>query len=59
MAPMAVEVLVRRGRPEVVPEWVDGYMRRLDELPRATGEITDGSWPEALHAGTLIPATRH
>jgi hypothetical protein len=52
--PMAVEVLVRRGRPEVVPEWVDGYIRRLDELPRATGEITDGSWPEALGDGRRI-----
>jgi hypothetical protein len=38
--PMAVEVLVRRGRSEVVPEWVDGYIGRLDELPKATGEIT-------------------
>src|SRR5580692_1577570 len=48
--PMAVEVLVRRGRAEVVPRWVDAYIRRLDELPRATGEITDASWPEALDA---------
>jgi len=52
--PMAVEVLVRRGRPEVVPAWVDGYVRRLDELPRATGEITDASWPEALGDGRRI-----
>jgi Questin oxidase-like len=52
--PMAVEVLVRRGRPEVVPAWVDGYVRRLDELPRATGEITDASWQEALGDGRRI-----
>jgi hypothetical protein len=52
--PMAVEVLVRRGRSEVVPAWVDGYVRRLDELPRATGEITDASWPEALGDGRRI-----
>jgi len=49
--PMAVEVLVRRGRAEAVPGWVDAYIRRLDELPRATGEITDASWPEALGDG--------
>src|SRR5580692_2226144 len=52
--PMAVEVLVRRGRAEVVPRWVDTYIRRLDELPRATGEITDASWPEALGDGRRI-----
>ena len=52
--PMAVEVLVRRGRAEVVPGWVDAYIRRLDELPRATGEITDASWPQALGDGRRI-----
>lgn len=52
--PMAVEVLVRRGRPEVVPAWVDRYIRRLDELPRATGEITASSWPQALGDGRRI-----
>ena len=52
--PMAVEVLVRRGRPEVVPGWVDGYIRRLDELPRATGQITDASWTDALGDGRRI-----
>jgi hypothetical protein len=52
--PMAAEVLVRRGRPEVVPTWVDRYVRRLDELPRATGEITGASWQEALGDGRRI-----
>ena len=52
--PMAAEVLVRRGRREVVPAWVDRYIRRLDELPQATGEITDASWPEALGDGRRI-----
>jgi hypothetical protein len=52
--PMAVEVLIRRGRPDAVPRWVDGYTRQLDELPLATGEITDGSWPEALGDGRRI-----
>src|ERR1700726_497176 len=51
---MAVEVLVRRGHAEVVSGWVDAYIRRLDELPRATGEITDASWPQALGDGRRI-----
>ena len=29
--PMVAEVLVRRGRPEVVPGWVDRYLPRLDD----------------------------
>jgi len=52
--PMAAEVLVRRGRPEVVPAWVDRYIRRLDELPGATGEISGASWAEALGDGRRI-----
>jgi hypothetical protein len=52
--PMAVEVLVRRGHAGAVPRWVDRYVRRLDELPTATGEITDESWPEALGDGRRI-----
>ncbi|MBU2667281.1 questin oxidase family protein [Actinoplanes bogorensis] len=46
--PMAVEVLVRRGHADRVPRWVDRYLPRLDDLPRATTTITDDSWPEAL-----------
>lgn len=52
--PMAAEVLVRRGRSDVVPGWIDRYIGRLDELPRATGEITDESWAEALGDGRRI-----
>jgi hypothetical protein len=52
--PMAVEVLIRRGHPDAVPGWVDGYIRRLDELPRATWQITDASWREALGDGRRI-----
>lgn len=52
--PMAVEVLVRRGRAEEVPRWVEGYLPRLDDLPGATGELTDASWPEALGDGRRI-----
>ena len=52
--PMAVEVLVRRGRPEVVPGWVDRYIGRLDELPRPSAEITDETWQDALGDGRRI-----
>lgn len=52
--PMAAEVLVRRGRAEVVPAWVDRYLRRLDDMPRPTGEIIDATWPQALGDGRRI-----
>ncbi len=52
--PMAAEVLVRRGHGDVVPAWVDRYIRRLDEMPGATGEITDATWPQALGDGRRI-----
>ena len=45
--PMAAEAMVRHGHAESVPEWLDGYMERLEEFPRGTGPIgTD--WQEAL-----------
>jgi hypothetical protein len=46
--PMAAEVLVRRGRAEEVPAWLDAYIGRLDELPAPTDPITDATWREAL-----------
>jgi hypothetical protein len=46
--PMAAEVLVRRGHQDAVTRWVDQYLRRLDELPRATAEITAANWLDAL-----------
>jgi hypothetical protein len=52
--PMAVEVLVRRGRSEVVDRWTDRYIRRLDALPSVTGRITDADWAEALGDGRRI-----
>ena len=49
--PMAAEVLVRRGRREVVPAWVDRYIRRLDELPQATGlQIQHVNQPNEVNA---------
>jgi len=52
--PMAVEVLVRRGHATDVPAWVDAYVRRLDDLPTARGEITDETWRSALGDGRRI-----
>jgi hypothetical protein len=44
--PMAVEALIRHGHDRVVHRWLDGYLRRLDELPRGTAPIED--WRAAL-----------
>ncbi|OLB65515.1 MAG: hypothetical protein AUI10_06455 [Actinobacteria bacterium 13_2_20CM_2_72_6] len=52
--PMAVEVLVRRGRAGVVDRWVDGYIRRLDPAPSGGDPITDDTWPEALGDGRRL-----
>jgi hypothetical protein len=52
--PMAVEVLVRRGRTDVVGRWADRYLRRLDELPPATDAITEAGWAEALGDGRRV-----
>src|ERR1700730_5770817 len=52
--PMAAEVLVRRGRSDVVGPWVSRYIGRLDDLPSPTDGVTDGNWREALgQAGRL------
>jgi Questin oxidase-like len=46
--PMAAEALVRLGRADAVPHWLDGYLPRLDDAPRASDRITDVTWPQAL-----------
>ncbi|MER6944834.1 questin oxidase family protein [Nonomuraea sp. NPDC000554] len=46
--PMAVESMVRRGHAKQVHRWLDGYMRRLDDLPRGTSPITADGWRAAL-----------
>ena len=38
---MGAEALVRLGRPDDVEPWLDGYIRELEEPPRATDRITD------------------
>lgn len=52
--PMAVEVLVRRGHAAQVHRWVDGYLRRLDDLPPASDPITADNWPAAMGDGRRI-----
>jgi hypothetical protein len=46
--PMAVEALVRRGHEAEVTEWVDRYVRRLEDLPAASDPVTADTWHEAL-----------
>jgi hypothetical protein len=46
--PMAAEAMIRLGRPHDVEPWLDRYLRRLEEPPRATFKITDHSWRDAL-----------
>jgi Questin oxidase-like len=45
--PMAAEAMVRHGHADEVHRWLDGYMRRLEEFPRGTGQI-GADWQEAL-----------
>jgi Questin oxidase-like len=52
--PMAVEVLVRRGHDLDVPRWVDAYLPRLEGLPKASDQITDETWRDALGNGRRI-----
>ena len=46
--PMAAEALVRLGRADAVPQWLDAYLPRLDDAPSASDRITDATWPQAL-----------
>jgi hypothetical protein len=52
--PMVAEVLVRRGHESDVRSWVDAYVPRLEELPRAGDPITDQDWQSALGNGRRI-----
>ncbi|KAA2266561.1 questin oxidase family protein [Solihabitans fulvus] len=44
--PMAVEAMTRAGQGESVHHWLDDYVRRLDDLPKAREPIV--GWREAL-----------
>jgi hypothetical protein len=46
--PMAAEAMVRMGRADEVGRWVDAYLPRLDEAPRPSARVTDGTWRDAL-----------
>ena len=48
--PMAAEAMIRLGRPDDVEPWLDRYIRRLEEPPRASDRITDQTWRDALGA---------
>jgi len=46
--PMGAEAMIRLGRAEDVEPWLDSYIKRLEDAPRATDHITDQTWPDAL-----------
>ena len=47
-APMAVEVLTRRGYDDQVDSWLDRYVARLEALPEPDDPITEDNWTEAM-----------
>jgi hypothetical protein len=47
--PMVVEAMVRRGHGDLVGNWLDVYVRRLDEFPRGMGPIgARTAWPTRI-----------
>ena len=46
--PMAAEVMARHDRAEQIPQWLDAYVTRLDELPSAGDPIDAENWRAAL-----------
>ena len=46
--PMAAEALVHHGRADQVHRWLDGYERRLVEVPRGIAPIAADEWREPL-----------
>lgn len=46
--PMATEALVRLGRADAVEQWLDGYLRRLEDAPKPGDRVTDATWRDAL-----------
>jgi hypothetical protein len=46
--PMAAEALVRLGHEDAVHGWLDGYERRLEEMPRGIAPIPPDEWREPL-----------
>lgn len=52
--PMAAEALARHGHGDQIHSWLDGYNRRLEAAPTATGRITD--WRHALGVPSMLGA---
>lgn len=52
--PMAAEVVVRRGLDLQLDNWLDHYVERLTELPRAGDPVTTENWRSALGNGRRI-----
>lgn len=46
--PMAVESMVRRGHGRRAHRWLDGYVRRLEDLPGTASPIAPGEWRAAF-----------
>jgi hypothetical protein len=47
-APMAVEILVRRGHAASVDGWIDDYRDKLEETPRGIDPIAPEQWRDPL-----------
>lgn len=47
-APMAAEVLIRRGFAGSVDRWIDEYHDKLEETPRGIAPITEEQWRDPL-----------
>ena len=54
-APMAAEVVLRRGLPVNVDRWLDRYVKRLDELPPTARPITAAEIDTALGDARRLP----
>jgi hypothetical protein len=52
--PMAAEAMVRMGRSGEVGHWLDDYVPRLEDAPRPSARITDGTWRDALGDGKRV-----
>jgi hypothetical protein len=54
--PMAVEALVRLGRGDAVPAWVDRYRQGLEPAPASVAALDDAEQVEALGRRDAYPA---
>jgi hypothetical protein len=54
--PMAAEALVRLGRADAVPAWVDRYRSGLEPAPATVRALDDADQPDALGRRDAYPA---